>query len=169
MFCNQNQPNHFSHNFSSWIYFQESSGTTWHAIMRSRSSVRTSQVTFEFDFCNFWIFSVFFPKVPFSNSFITSSTNASSPQVTSDTSWAKNEKNRWKMALSRKSLRSEHSEQSNSGIILKKTVAFTFSSRESCNSWYKTVDILIYCKSYLSSHWINFLFTTLITIFELVV
>ena len=90
MFCNQNQPNHFSHNFSSWKYLQESSGTTWHAIMRSRSSVRTSQVTFEFDFCNFLIFSVFFPKVPFSNSFITSSTNAFSPQVTSDTSWAKN-------------------------------------------------------------------------------
>ena len=58
MFCNQNQQNH---DFSSWKYLQESSGTTWHAIMRSRSSVRTSQVTFEFDFSNFYLFSLF-PK-----------------------------------------------------------------------------------------------------------
>ena len=40
----------------------------------------------------FDLFSLFSQKVPFSNSFITSSTNAFSPQVTFDTSWAKNEK-----------------------------------------------------------------------------
>ena len=113
-FCNQNrvpqnQPNHFYHNFSSWKYLQESSGTTWHAIMRSRSSVRTSQVTFWIWFENFFIFLVFFPPKKFLFLTLLSPVQLTLSHLRSPSTRLGQKIKTNKMALSRKSLRSEQS------------------------------------------------------------